>query len=230
MTENISIVILGENHEIIRNLQTDLDELGFKSISGKFPNADPESILQQHPDAILLDLTTGDCDSLIIDKLLTYDKALSEEIAFVVLVSENTIDKLPLDYRFADIITTPYDINELGYRIRRVIHFHHKESSNDTIHVGNLAISPSQYEVKVDNQPISLRYKEYQLFKYLITHPNRVLTRKELLADIWGPHFKSDSRTVDVHVRRVREKIGDTSNKYIKTVRGVGYVFRFNDN
>lgn len=223
-------MILGGSLEFGNNLQRDLNELGFKPIPGKFSDADTDSILQLHPDVILLDLTVGDWNSIIIDKLLMYDKKLPEEIAFVLLVSENSIDKLPLDYRFADIVRTPYDINELGYRIRRMIHLHHQESSDNNIHVGNLSISFSQYEVKVNDQPIFLRFREYELFKYLITHPNRVFTRQEMLANIWGPNVMSDSRTVDVHIHRVREKIGDINQKYIKTVRGVGYVFRFSDN
>ena len=230
MTEKNSVVILGENQEFNRNLQNDLNELGFKSILEEFSEADTYSILQQHPDVILLDLTISDCNSIATRKFLMYDEKLWEETDIVALVSENSIDKLPLDYRLADIVSVPYDINELGYRIRRVIHLHHQETSEDTIQVGNLTISPSQYEVKVNNQPISLRFKEYKLFKYLITHPNRAFTRQELLDNIWGPHIMSDSRTVDVHIRRVREKIGDTKQKYIKTVRGVGYVFRFSDN
>lgn len=104
----------------------------------------------------------------------------------------------------------------------------YREPAADIIRVGDLSISPSGYEVTVKGNPVSLRYREYELFKFLITHPDRVFSRRELLADVWGNPPSIDSRTVDVHIRRVREKLGDTGCKYIRTVRGVGYVFRSN--
>ena len=230
MNEENSVMILGENLEFYNDLQNDLNKLGFKPIPEKFSDADTDNILQKHPDAILLDLTLKDWDSFSTGKFLLQDKHLAEETALVALVSENSINTLPLDYQFADIVRTPYDINELGYRIRRVIHLHHQEFPDDTIHIGDLSISPSRYEVKVYDQPIPMKFREYQLFKYLVTHSNRVLTRQELLANIWGHSIGDNSRTVDVHICRVREKIGDTNQKYIKTVRGVGYIFRFSGN
>jgi DNA-binding response OmpR family regulator len=227
MEEPTSVMILGRSRSINSNLQSDLRVLGFQPLLGRYPDVDTDDIIQTSPGIILLDLTIYDHDALSVCELLSREGILPPEIALVALVTENAMGKIPLDYKFADIIRFPYDIAELGFRLRRVMHLYHQESTRDTIRIGNLSISPSRYEVKVDGQPVVLRLKEYELLKYLVTHHDCVSTRKALLTSIWGDNVVSDSRTVDVHIRRVRAKIGDLDSTYIKTVRGVGYIFRF---
>jgi two-component system alkaline phosphatase synthesis response regulator PhoP len=118
----------------------------------------------------------------------------------------------------------------LSYRLRRLTHLNDRIFTEDTLHIGNLSISPSRYEVKVDGQSVPFSHKEYELFKLLFTHPSHVFTREELFVTIWGNSNLGESRTVDVHIRRIRAKIGDDNQKYIKTVRGVGYTLRFENN
>lgn len=226
MDEQITVMILGTNPGITRALQTDLKVLGFKTSLGRYLDINMETINQISPDIILLELTAGDRKNLTTCKVLLTEDALPTKTAPVALFSENDLGQIPLDFRFADIIMYPYDILELAFRLRRVVHLYHREPDHDEIHIGKLSISPSKYEVKVGEQTVDLSFKEYELFKYLITHPDRVFTRKALLADIWGYGQVSDSRTVDVHIRRVRAKIGDSDRIYIKTVRGVGYALR----
>jgi DNA-binding response OmpR family regulator len=219
-------MILGENPGITRTLQTDLKVLGIKTSLGRYLDINMNTINRILPNIALLELTSGDRNTQAIYEVLLGEDALPTETAPVALVSENTIGRIPLDFRFADIIMYPYDITELAFRLRRVVHLYHPEPEQDEIHIGNLSISLSTYEVKVGGRTADLSFKEYELFKYLVTRPDRVFTRKALLADIWGYGQVSDSRTVDVHIRRVRVKIGASDRTHIKTVRGAGYALR----
>jgi DNA-binding response OmpR family regulator len=228
MDEQISVMILGGNPDIGNSLKTDLEVLGLKPSPGRYPDIYTD-IFKKPTDVILVDLTMCDQDALLVCELLLREGVLPPETALVALLSEATIGQIPMDYKFADIIKLPYDIAEFGFRLRRVVYLNHREFAGDTIRIGNLSISPSRYEVKVGGQPAALSHKEYELFKYLITHPNRVFTRENLLTSIWGRNPESSSRTVDVHIRRVRAKIGDIDQIYIRTVRGVGYTFCFRD-
>lgn len=227
MDEQISVMILGGSQSINSSLRSDLGVLGFKPLTGRYPDVDTDDITQSAPGVILLDLTVCNSDALSTGELLSNDNSIPAETAPIALISENTMGQIPMDYKFADFIKFPYDIAELGFRLRRAIYLYHQKPDNDTICIGSLSFSPSRYQVKVKGQPVVLSHKEYELFKHLITHPNRVFTRKRLLSSIWDDNLINNSRTVDVHIRRVRAKIGDVDHNYIKTIRSVGYAFRF---
>jgi len=228
MDGQASVMILGGSHNI-SSLQSDLGVLGFQSSLGNYPRVETADFIQNPPSVIMLDLTESDRDAISVCEVLLRDDFLPSETALVAVLSDNTIGRIPLDYNFTDIIKFPWDISELSFRLRRVIHLCHRDAAEDTIHIGEMTLSPSRYEVKVDGNRVDLSHKEYELLKFLVTHPNRVFTREQLLSSVWGDGLESDSRTVDVHIRRVRVKIDDIDNRYIKTVRGVGYVFRFDE-
>lgn len=230
MRHNIAVMILGNNQDTINELISDLDFLGFDPKPVDYLTIKLNDIFNDSPDIIILDLTALD-----FNKLTSIEKLISKEnvppgIFLVALVSRKSLRRIPLDYRFDDIITYPYDRSELRYRLRRLTYLNHRELTEDTLYIGNMSISPSRYEVKVDGQAVSFSHKEYELFKFLFTHPSHVFTREELFVTIWGNSNLGESRTVDVHIRRIRAKIGDDDQKYIKTVRGVGYTLRSENN
>jgi DNA-binding response OmpR family regulator len=228
MNQPISVMILSKTPWVRSNLKSDLITLGFKPLKGKYPNVYTDDIARKRPAIIMLDLTAFDDDTPTICKALLRENVLPSETALVAIVSEHTMEQTPMEDKFKDVIKFPYHIAELNFRLRRVMSTRHQEVDDDTIHMGKLSISPSNYEVKVDGRPVILSHREYELFKYLITHPNYVFTREKLLASIWGNSLNRRSRTVDVHIRRVRAKIGDSDEKYIRTVRRIGYAFRYN--
>jgi two-component system alkaline phosphatase synthesis response regulator PhoP len=211
-------------------LMSDLEVLGFNTISGSYAGMDITDIIRNDPDIIILDLRVLDFRALSSCKTFIREGNLPPEMAVMALVSTNSIRRIPLDYNFKEIITSPYELTELSYRLQRLIHQMNREPVEDTLCVGNLSISPSRYEVRLDGEPVPFSHKEYELFKFLATHPGHVFTRKELFVTIWGNNRLGESRTVDVHIRRIRIKIGDYEQTYIKTVRGVGYTFRFENN
>ncbi len=223
-------MILGNNPAVLDKMVSDLEVLGFSPESGDYPDIDTSDIIRNAPDIIILDLTSCGIEALSTGETFLQGDSIPPGTALVGMVSKDSIRQIPFAYNFDEIITCPYDFTELSYRLRRTAYLHDRESTEDTQRIGNLTISPSKYEVKLDGQPVPFSHKEYELFKFLFTHPSHVFTREELFVTIWGNGRLGESRTVDVHIRRIRAKIGDNDQTYIKTVRGVGYTLRFDNN
>ncbi|MBF4482222.1 MAG: response regulator transcription factor [Dehalococcoides mccartyi] len=134
--------------------------------------------------------------------------------------------KIPRQFEFDEIIITPYSRPEMEFRLGRIIYQFRQKVSRNIIEIDDISITLDSYEVRVKDRLLSLTLKEYELLKYLASNRGRVYTRESLLETIWGFDYYGGTRTVDVHIRRLRSKIGDFNEKYIKTVRGVGYTFR----
>jgi DNA-binding response OmpR family regulator len=223
----VSVMIIGESPDIQNRLNSDLAVLGYETFTGGYPDIDMDKIATKNPHILMLELTEWNGASVSACKLLLRRGILPAGTALVALVSEDVMGNIPLEYEFADIIKFPYSITELGFRFRRLVYRFRDRPGKDTIEFGDLPMSLANYEVEIARQPVLLSLKEYELLKYLITNPNRVLKREELLIGVWGYDLFSGSRTVDVHIRRVRAKIQDFDHRYIKTIRGVGYTLRF---
>ena len=128
-----------------------------------------------------------------------------------------------------DFIVCPWAPGELAMRIRRLAEPRPKPAAPDApgvIRVGDLVIDTNRYDVFVAGRPVLLTFKEYELLKLLASHPRRVFTREALLEQVWGYEYFGGTRTVDVHVRRLRSKTDDTTHTFIDTVWNVGYRFR----
>jgi DNA-binding response OmpR family regulator len=227
---NISVTILGKRPDIIEELKSDLVILGFDPKSVDYPDINIQDIVHDSPDIIIADLTMFNFSELAFFQKFISEDTMPPGISLVALVSGKSLYRIPLDFGFDDIITYPYETSELSYRLHRLTQLNHRDSIEGTLYIGDLSISPSTYEVKVNGQSVPFSHKEYELFKFLFTHPSHVYTREELFVTIWGNSNLGESRTVDVHIRRIRAKIGDNDQTYIKTVRGVGYTLRFENN
>jgi DNA-binding response OmpR family regulator len=127
----------------------------------------------------------------------------------------------PLD----DFVAEGSALEELRTRLRRLIVEHKDEPG--VLRFGELAINGERYEVKVNERPVELTFKEFELLRYLATRPGKVFTREMLLEQVWGYDYYGGSRTVDVHIRRIRSKIEREGSSYIRTVRSVGYIFEY---
>ncbi len=122
----------------------------------------------------------------------------------------------------ADLITTPIDPAELGLRMRRLMQL---ASVDGVLRHGDLELNTLTYQAGLGGQPIDLTFMEYELLRFLVEHPGRVWTREQLLSKVWGYEYYGGARTVDVHVRRLRAKLGEERASWISTVRSVGYRF-----
>ncbi len=122
-----------------------------------------------------------------------------------------------------ELLVAPFSLEELRARIARARRAAHGVDHDDVVRVGGLELDLATYQVTVHGRPADFTYMEYELLKFLATHPRRVFTREALLARVWGYDYYGGARTVDVHVRRVRAKLGSELAGRIKTVRSVGY-------
>jgi two-component system phosphate regulon response regulator PhoB len=122
-----------------------------------------------------------------------------------------------------DYIAKPFSTKELIARIRAVLRRRSPEQDVAVVTLGQLGIDPATYRVTFDNQPIKLGPTEFKLLHYLMTHAERIHSRSQLLDKVWGDHVFIEERTVDVHVKRLREALGEPAAAMLETVRGAGY-------
>jgi DNA-binding response OmpR family regulator len=180
------------------------------------------------PDLILLDLMLPGLDGFAFAEQI---RATDKDVAIVMVTAlDQERDKVRgLDAGADDYITKPFSIEELLARVRanlRRVRERAVLAADETIRAGDLVIEPSQLRVTVAGAPVRLRLKEFQLLVALAREPGRLMSRQRLAADVWGYEHLASSRTIDVHIRRVRQAIEDASAySYIHTVHGVGYRF-----
>lgn len=142
----------------------------------------------------------------------------------VLIVTEGGLTAVSTDWGIDDVILAGAGPAEVDARIRLAIGRVSKEQVSSRIQTSGITIDESSYSAKVHGKPLDLTYKEFQLLHFFATHPSRVFTREQLLSEVWGYDYFGGTRTVDVHVRRLRAKLGDLE-QLIGTVRNVGYRF-----
>ncbi|HEY2666133.1 MAG TPA: response regulator transcription factor [Actinomycetota bacterium] len=125
---------------------------------------------------------------------------------------------------FDDFIEDPYSLSGLAARLR-LVRWRFQRDAPDALSVRDLVVEPESYRATLRGTPIELTYMEFELLKFLMSHPGRVFTRETLLSRVWGYEYYGGVRTVDVHIRRLRAKLGEDHARFIETVRGVGYRF-----
>ena len=199
-----------------------LNSTGYKA-TGVSNGVQLDALLNhQIPELILLDLMLPDESGLDILKRLRENKR-TKDIPVIILTAKSLeMDKiLGLDSGADDYITKPFSMLELISRIKAVLRRTSKETS-DVLVFRDLKMDLSKHIVMVENEKIALTLKEYELLKKLMQNPGVVCSRDMLLDEIWGYDYYGESRTVDVHIRTLRSKLGKAET-YIETIRGVGY-------
>jgi DNA-binding response OmpR family regulator len=187
-----------------------------------------EMARQAPPDLILLDLMLPGLDGFSFAEQI---RATDPDVAIVMVTAlDEARDKVRgLDAGADDYITKPFSMDELLARVRanlRRVRERAVLASDDPLEVGDLVIEPSQLRVRVAGAPVRLRLKEFQLLLALARQPGRLLGREALAREVWGYEHLTSSRTIDVHIRRVRQAVEEPSAfTYIQTVHGVGYRF-----
>lgn len=183
----------------------------------------------------LREKTGSDLDLIILDgshetltSLSKIEELLLEESSpsLLLVVAPEALDDLHLPVRLAmDFVTLSALDSEYQVRLHRLLWPGEEAGSTDFVRVGSMTLNLATYQVKVDGVALDLTYLEYALLAFLVTHPGRTYSRDALLHRVWGFEYFGGSRTVDVHVRRVRSKLGPELAQYLETVRGVGYLW-----
>lgn len=179
------------------------------------------------PDLVLLDIMLPKKDGWQVCREI---REISSKPVIMVTAKGEVFDKvLGLELGADDFVTKPFDMKELSARVKVVLRryqAHSRQSDDEVIKFENIEISLQKYELKLKGKSVDVPPKELELLYFLASNYNRVFTRDQLLDKVWGFDYLGDSRTVDVHVKRLREKLEGVSDKWVlKTVWGVGYKF-----
>jgi len=177
------------------------------------------------PDLVLLDARTELAEARATCRVL---RATGLNVPLLAVVTEPGLIAVNADWGIDDVVLTTAGPAEVEARLRLAcgrLKLERSESASGQIRAGDLTIDPQTYAAKLKGRPLDLTYKEFELLKFLAQHPGRVFTRDQLLREVWGYDYFGGTRTVDVHVRRLRSKLGAEHESMIGTVRQVGYKF-----
>ncbi len=221
------ILIVDDDENICELLNLYLKKDGFDTIIANNGKQAVDYAEQFFPDLILLDIMLPELDGWQVCREIRK----KSEVPIIMLTAKGeTFDKiLGLELGADDYITKPFDTKEVIARIKAVlrrVNDNDKQNKIQEVRFDKLVINLTNYELVVDSKRIDTPPKELELVYHLASNPNRVYTRDQLLDEVWGFDYYGDSRTVDVHVKRLREKLENVSDEWcLKTVWGVGYKF-----
>ena len=224
----IDILVVDDEEAIADIIKFNLQKQGYNIRTGHNGEEALDMIKEKTPDLLILDIMMPIKDGF---EVLT---ELRKEYKFPVIIltaKEDEADKIKgLELGADDYMVKPFSMNELIARVNanlRRVDFQNNDRGMETFEYEDLVLDPDRYELTKRGEIIDLTVREFELFKYLIMRQGQVISREELLRDVWGYEYYGDIRTVDVTIRRLREKIEDQDGdpKYIRTKRGVGYYF-----
>lgn len=220
----MDLIYLLEDDDSIRKLVIyALNSQGYEAKGFERPAEFWKAMGQAQPDLVLLDIMLPEEDGLtILQKLRA--AAGTKKLPVIMLTAKNTeYDRVVgLDSGADDFISKPFGMMELVARVRAVLRRTESREENSDYQLGELFVSPKRHVVKVDGEEVSLTNKEFELLCLLLEHQGMAMTRDAIMDGVWGQEFSRENRTLDVHVRTLRTKLGPAGH-YIETVRGVGY-------
>ncbi|MBQ9535108.1 MAG: response regulator transcription factor [Clostridia bacterium] len=223
-----SILIIEDDSNIRELLRLYLSQEGYKIETAQDGQEGLRKFKLLHPDLVLLDLMMPVMDG---NQVMREIRAISKAPVIIITAKSETFDKVSgLELGADDYITKPFEMREVIARIRAVLRRYDNDDAPRKLEFDGLVIDKESYNIIVKGEKIEIPPKEIELLYFLASSPNRVFTRAQLLDDVWGFDYFGDTRTVDVHIKRLREKLQDVSPKWeIKTVWGVGYKFELRE-
>lgn len=218
-----NILIVDDDINILKLVAIHLFEQGYKVFQAK--------------DGIeALELLKNEaCDLAIVDVMMPFmdGYALTKEIRklynlpVILLTAKNQIEDKEQGYEAGtdDYLIKPFEPKELSFRIKALLRRYENQPNESIIRIGNTMINKKNYEVQIGKKTFLLPLKEFELLYFLVSKPMQVFSREQLIEQVWGLEYKGDIRTVDVHIKRLRERFSKLTDDFqIKTVRGVGYL------
>lgn len=216
------VLLLSDQVEDVRDLLPYFPMAPYRVRQMALKTTEPRDLIPVHPDLILVDATmdVGVAEEATRMLSLTWEIGLPP---IVVVVSEDTITRFRFELGADDFVLAGATAQEISARMALVARRTGHGDDAAAIKVGDLIVNPDNYQVYVHGRPLDLTYKEFELLKFLAQRPGRVCDRDTLLREVWGYDYYGGTRTVDVHVRRLRAKLGAEHEALIETIRNVGY-------
>jgi DNA-binding response OmpR family regulator len=221
-----TVALIDDDEGIRRAVQLNLELDGFRVVVAGDGEAGIEIVNHEKPDLIVLDVMMPKKDGLHACRELR-DQGISTPIILLTARSAAVDKVLGLDLGADDYLAKPFEMMELVARIKALLRRTHPTNQVDAVQFSNVTVDFKAYKAERDSFPLELSAREYRLLRYLVAKGGIVVTRDELLDEVWGYNSYPSTRTVDNHIARLRQKIEDNSEdpKHIVTVHGVGYKF-----
>ncbi len=218
------ILFVTANPPARKPLKTGLLDQGYRVSVVEPTSLLDEDAVPPASDLIVLDLEGSPIECHRLCHAIKREIAL-KDLPLVWLVPEDQLGRVDFSWGADDYLTLPVSPKRLGERVKFLMWKRNKIDAKNGLKIGELTIDFERYEVHVNGEPVDLTYKEFELLKFLAQQPGKVFTREVLLNKVWGYDYYGGTRTVDVHIRRLRSKIEVHGLTYVETVRNVGYKF-----
>ncbi|MEI6076496.1 MAG: response regulator transcription factor [Verrucomicrobiota bacterium] len=222
----LRILVADDEPELVELVEFNLKQAGY-SIATAVDGAEAlKKARSQPPDLILLDIMMPEMDGLEVCKILRREPATAKVPIIMLTAKASEIDRvLGLELGADDYLTKPFSVRELLLRIKKILaRSQTEETAKDQLRCGDLLVDLPRHLVSWKNKPIEMTATEFKLLSILMERAGRVQSREQLLRDVWAYDSLIDTRTVDTHMRRLREKLGPAA-KHLDTIRGTGYRF-----
>ena len=217
-----TVLFLSDQHSDVRDLLRSFPSAPYRVVSMPLKGTEAADLIRGHPDVLLID-ATGD---VMVAEEATKKLALAWEVGLppiIVVVDEDAVARFRFESGADDFLLAHASVGEISARLALAARRTGHGDEATVLKVGDLTVNPDNYQVYVRGRPLDLTYKEFELLKFLAQRPGRVCDRDMLLREVWGYDYYGGTRTVDVHIRRLRAKLGVEHETLIETIRNVGY-------
>jgi two-component system alkaline phosphatase synthesis response regulator PhoP len=223
-----TILVVDDEKDILELLKYNLEKDGYRVLTAR-NGREALKLARQNPELVVLDIMMPELDGWEVCKAIRKDPATSKIPIIILTARDSEVDEVVgLELGADDYITKPVKVRTFLARVKRALKPRDvdlDQAASDVLTIGELAIHVNNYMVKIRGKELHLPKKEFEVLLFLARHPERVITRETLLNEIWGHDVYVVDRTIDVHIRKIREKLGDLAG-HIETVKGVGYRFK----
>jgi DNA-binding response OmpR family regulator len=217
-----TVLLLSDQAGDVRDVLRAFPIAPYRLVTLPLKGTAPRDLIEIHPEVLLID-GTGDIDAA---EDATRSLSMAWEIGLppiIVVVDEDGASRFRFEVGADDFLLTNASMAEISARLALLSRRTGRSDQEAVIKVGDLTVNPDNYQVYVHGRPLDLTYKEFELLKFLAQRPGRVCDRDLLLREVWGYDYYGGTRTVDVHIRRLRAKLGAEHETLIETIRNVGY-------
>ncbi len=223
-----TILVVDDEKDILELLKYNLQKEGYRVLTAENGKAGLK-LAQQKPDLVVLDVMMPEMDGWEVCKAIRKNPSIGLIPIIFLTAKDSDVDEVVgLELGADDYVKKPVRMQTFMARVRRLLRVAESsgdKSGGDILHIADLEIQLSNYVVRINHKEIHFPKKEFEVLVFLARHPDRVVSRETLLNEVWGHDVYVVDRTVDVHIRKIREKLGTHAHK-IETVKGVGYRFR----